>query len=181
MPLILLFLFVAVPIAEIALLIKVGEAIGVLWTIILVIITALIGTAMLRSQGISVLTRAQQAVQEGRLPMDSVVDGVCLLLAGAFLLTPGLITDTIGFLLFVPALRRGLAHWIFARLLKDADVSVSVFGTKASNSQRPPQADSGIVIDGEFEHINDSEDKPAPQPANTSTASRTKRSPWKQS
>ena len=104
MPLILFLIFVVIPLAEIAVFIVIGGIIGIPATIALVIITALIGTVLLRMQGLSVLQRAQTAVQEGRIPVDSVIDGVCLLIAGAFLLTPGIITDTIGFLLFIPQL-----------------------------------------------------------------------------
>lgn len=161
MPLLILALFIGVPLAEIAVFIKVGEIIGIAWTIILVIVTAIAGTVLLRMQGFAVLTRAQQALGEGRIPVDSVVDGVCLLVAGAFLLTPGLITDAAGFLLFVPLVRRGIARWVFRRMTRSGEFSASVFTEtrrggdtrrRPSSSKRPGD---GPVIDGEYQRVDE--------------------------
>ena len=179
MPLLLLLCFIAVPLAEIALLIKIGENIGLLWTIALVIVTAVIGTALLRMQGLSVLTKAQTAMQESRVPVDSVIDGVCLIVAGAFLLTPGLITDTVGFLLFMPAVRRGLARWILVRIMTKADVNVSVFRSEARNPERPSDNRAGPVIDAEFERVNEPSSSATKTGKQGSTTGRSKRSPWK--
>ena len=176
MPLFLLLCFIAVPLAEIALLIKIGENIGLLWTIALVIVTAVIGTALLRMQGLSVLTKAQTAMQESRVPVDSVIDGVCLIVAGAFLLTPGLITDTVGFLLFMPAVRRGLARWILVRIMTKVDVNVSVFRSAARNPERPSD---DRVIDAEFERVNEPSSPATKTGKQGSTTGRSKRSPWK--
>ena len=98
-------LLLAVPIAEIAAFIAVGQWIGIGWTLLMILVTAVIGTVLLRVQGLGLLARAQGEVAAGRVPARELVHGVMLLVAGVLLLTPGFITDTLGFLLFVPALR----------------------------------------------------------------------------
>ncbi len=102
---ILCIILVGVPIGEIAVLIKVGKVIGFWETIGAVILTALIGTHLLRRQGLAVLKKAQASMDENRFPVDEVFDGLCLLFAGALLLTPGFITDAIGLALFVAPFR----------------------------------------------------------------------------
>lgn len=148
MGLILLLLFIIVPLAEIALLIKIGEVVGVLPTIALVVATAVIGLALIRRQGLATLMRAQKTIEAGGMPVEAALDGVCLLIAGAFLLTPGLITDTAGFLLLVPALRRGLARWGFAWLRRSGKVHVHVYGGPAGTGREGPP-----VIEGDYERI----------------------------
>jgi len=159
MPLLLL-IFIVVPLAEIAVFIWVGEAIGIGPTILVVIITAVIGTTLLRSQGFSTMARAQKTLSEGGIPVDSVIDGAALLAAGAFLLTPGIITDTLGFLLFVPAFRRWLAKMIINRVTKNSNIDVNVFNNgkpdpfrDTPGTDRPTDDGKGPIIDAEFEHI----------------------------
>jgi UPF0716 protein FxsA len=159
MKFIFLFVFILVPLAEIAVFIKVGEVIGLAATVALVIATAVIGVALLKRQGLAALARAQQSVDAGELPVDSVVDGVALLLAGAFLLTPGLITDTAGFLLLVPAFRHGIARWIMARVKESGQVKVWTSQGPAKSSdqaQRPTDTPPpGTIIEGEFEEVDE--------------------------
>jgi UPF0716 family protein affecting phage T7 exclusion len=111
----LLIAFIAVPIVEIAVFIEVGGRIGVWSTVGVVILTAVMGTALLRQQGLSVLFRIQENLEANRMPVQELFDGVCLVLAGALLLTPGFVTDAIGFLLFVPPFRRWLTSVTRAR------------------------------------------------------------------
>ncbi|MDD3448259.1 MAG: FxsA family protein [Gammaproteobacteria bacterium] len=111
----LLLVFLAIPLLEVMLLIRVGGVIGALPTVALVVLTAVIGVALLRRQGLATLQRVQQSVDAGRLPALEMVEGVGLLLAGAFLLTPGFFTDALGFALLAPALRRLLAAWVLRR------------------------------------------------------------------
>ena len=129
-------LFFIVPIAEMYLLITVGGVIGPLATIAAVMATAVIGVALLRRQGLSTLARAQSRLQTGELPAEEMLEGVGLALAGAFLLTPGFITDTAGFVLLVPSLRRAL--------IKPLAASFVVVGPAPD---KPP---SEQVIEGEF-------------------------------
>lgn len=110
---VLILVFIAVPLLEIALLIKAGDSFGFWPTFALVVFTAILGATMLRLQGMSVLARAAQTLRAGGMPIDSVADGVFLLLAGAFLLTPGLLTDTVGLAFLIPSVRL----WLGKKLL----------------------------------------------------------------
>ena len=106
---ILLFVaLVVMPISEIAVFLLVGSAIGVLPTIAIIILTAIIGTVLLRRQGVSALRRLQDDTKAGRVPAAAIGHAVTVAIAGVLLLTPGFITDAIGFALFLPAVRRGL-------------------------------------------------------------------------
>lgn len=106
----LLFLILlSVPIIEIALFVTVGDQIGLLPTLTIVVVTALIGAAALRSQGFATLRRAQSFSKPEDIS-DALIDGLFLLVSGLLLLTPGFMTDTIGFLLLIPAVRRMLAR-----------------------------------------------------------------------
>ncbi len=101
----LLFLFILVPALELALLIEVGQRIGTLNTLLLIALTGAVGASLARRQGLGVLRRMQAEFDQGRVPSSSIVDGVIILLSGALLITPGLLTDTLGFLCLVPTTR----------------------------------------------------------------------------
>ena len=102
----LLLLFFTVPLVEIYVLLEVGGIIGVLPTIVLVVLTAVMGAGLIRAQGIATLGRVQQQLERGELPAVGIIEAALLLVAGALMLTPGFVTDTIGFLILVPPLRR---------------------------------------------------------------------------
>jgi len=102
----LLLLFIVIPIAEMWVLIEVGSEIGALNTIFLVFLTAVVGLALLRKQGLDTLLRMNQRVEQGQLPAGEILEGVALAVGGALLLTPGFITDSIGFLCLVPVTRK---------------------------------------------------------------------------
>ncbi|MEM8663842.1 MAG: FxsA family protein, partial [Pseudomonadota bacterium] len=106
--LILFILLLGVPIAEIAVFIAVGSAIGVLPTILLIILTTVIGATLLRRQGVSALAKLQDDVRNKRTPAGAIGEAVTVAIAGILLLTPGFITDAVGFTLFIPAVRRWL-------------------------------------------------------------------------
>jgi UPF0716 protein FxsA len=111
MALFLVLIFIVLPIAELYVIIKVGEAIGVLPTIALLIADSFLGAALLRSQGRAAWRRFNDALASGRVPAREVFDGTMIILGGAFLLTPGFITDIIGLVLLIPptrALFRGM-------------------------------------------------------------------------
>jgi UPF0716 protein FxsA len=103
----------AVPILEIAVFIVVGQQIGVMATLAMIFITAVIGSILLRVQGFGLLRQIQKVMDEGGVPDRELVHGVMILLAGVLLLTPGFVTDTVGFLLFIPPVRD--AAWRFLR------------------------------------------------------------------
>lgn len=105
MPLLLVILFIVVPIAELAVLIQVGQAIGVGWTVLILIADALLGSYLLRSQGRLAWQRFNEALQTGRLPHREVVDGVLVIFGGVLLLCPGFITDIFGLLFLFPPTR----------------------------------------------------------------------------
>ncbi len=106
----LLIALIATPILELYLLIEIGSIIGAPWTIVAVIATAVIGATLIRRQGMGVLAEAQASMTRKELPLKQLFDGFFLLVAGAMLLTPGFVTDTIGFMLLVPPLR-ALIGW----------------------------------------------------------------------
>ena len=112
----LLVLFILVPALELALLIEVGQHIGTLNTLLLIALTGVVGASLARRQGLGVLRRMQAEFDQGRIPSGSIVDGVIILLSGALLITPGLLTDTLGFLCLVPAtralIRSALWRWL---------------------------------------------------------------------
>ena len=109
-------LFLAVPLLEIAVFVLVGSKIGVLSTIGLVILTAIIGTILLRWQGFSALARIQKELAAQRVPGKEMVQGVMILFAGFLLLTPGFVTDSLGLLLFIPPVRDFVWKFLSARI-----------------------------------------------------------------
>ena len=117
-------LIIAVPIVEIGLFIQVGGLIGLWPTIAVIFVTAAIGAGLLRAQGLAVMYRAQGAMARGEMPLTQVFDGLCLLLAGAMLLTPGFVTDGVGFLLFLPPLRILLRRGIAALIVRHGSIHI---------------------------------------------------------
>ena len=112
----LILLFVTVPLLELYLLVRIGEWIGLLPTIALVLFTGALGATLARAQGLATWGRFQAAMAQGRLPGAELVEGILILVAGAVLLTPGVLTDVLGFLLLVPALRRRVVVHLAGRL-----------------------------------------------------------------
>ena len=112
----LLLLFLIVPIAELYLLIEIGQRIGTVSTLALIFLTALLGSALARRQGLAVLRGMQAEMGQGRLPASSMVDGVLILLAGAVLITPGVLTDFVGFLVLIPATRGWIKAYLWKRI-----------------------------------------------------------------
>ncbi|MCB1757010.1 MAG: FxsA family protein [Gammaproteobacteria bacterium] len=142
-------LFIAVPIVEIAVLIKVGSALGVWTTIALVILTAVVGTMMLRAQSLSTLRSVQGKLDAGELPATQLLEGVALLIGGVLLLTPGFITDAFGFFCLLPPTRR----WLISRVLAKSSILVMQgrrVDTKGRSTSETGQGAGPGVIDGEF-------------------------------
>ncbi len=158
MALFILILFIAVPVIEIGLFVQVGGMIGLWPTLAVVILTAVLGTALLRHQGLDTLRRVQDSLAQDRLPVAEMFDGLCLLMAGALLLTPGFMTDAFGFLLFVPPFRAAAAQAIGRYVLSHGRVHVQTMsmgpgttpGSGPSHSRGPGD---GPVIDGDFEEV----------------------------
>lgn len=114
----LALLFTVVPLAELYLLIEVGRFIGVAATVLIVVLTGVLGAWLARRQGLAVFRQVQTSLAAGQLPTDAIVDGVLILVAGGVLLTPGLITDSLGFLLLIPAGRRQVRKLVRRMLAK---------------------------------------------------------------
>lgn len=113
----LALLFVVVPLLELALLVQMGQWVGLWPTLILVFGTGVVGAALARSQGLRTLGAVQSEMAQGRLPGGALLDGLAVLVGGAFLLTPGLLTDVAGFTLLIPTTRR-LVRGVVARRLQ---------------------------------------------------------------
>ena len=137
------FALLVVPLLEIAVFVLVGGQIGVFPTLGLVVVTAIGGAILLRIQGFDLMTRIRGDMEAGRVPARELVHGVMILIAGVLLLTPGFVTDTCGFLLFVPPIRD--AAWAFFRS------RVTVVGVGGADFRRPSPHDraggSGQTID----------------------------------
>ena len=141
----LLLLFIAVPVVELVLLIEIGQRFGTLATVGLIVGTGTVGAALARQQGISTLARLRKDLNDGRLPAEPIVDGVLILVAAAVLITPGVLTDLVGFLCLVPACRRLLKRYLkrrFERAVREGTVGVTVAVDGARDpSRRPPMRD----------------------------------------
>lgn len=156
--LILFALFVTVPLIEIAVFIQLGGWLGLIPTLLLVVLTAIIGSALIRQQGFSVLRRAQRNLDSGVVPVRELFDGACLLITGALLLTPGFVTDGIGGALLLPPVR-GL---LYLRV-KDRLASRVV---RHGPGQRPPQqgGQQDGTIDVDYEVIEQPDAPSSPPP-----------------
>jgi UPF0716 protein FxsA len=145
-PLLLVLIFIVVPIAELALLIQVGQLIGVWWTILLLIADAMLGSWLLRSQGRLAWSRFNLALAEGRLPHREVIDGVLVIFGGVLLLTPGFITDVFGLLFLFPPTRVVMRRLLLRR---GALRLVSAMPGTASPSRngRSPHDIEGTAVD----------------------------------
>jgi len=140
----LLMAFIAVPVIEIALFVQVGGFIGTWPTLLIVILTALAGTYLVRSQGRLALGQLQKSFNDLRDPTEPLMHGAMILFSGALLLTPGFFTDAIGFALLVPAIRTAVSNAVRAR------IKVSGFSAQGGMQPEQPHGGRDDVIDGEF-------------------------------
>ncbi|WP_181703457.1 FxsA family protein [Chthonobacter albigriseus] len=156
-PLIIL-LVLALPILEIATFIAVGREIGILWTLALLLVAGIAGTAVIRLQGVQLIRRLQADVNAGRVPAESLVQGALLALAGFFLLLPGLLTDVLAFILLMPPLRKLAAAW----LRRNMTVVETAAGFRATAGSRGP---SGVVdLDPDEFEVKDRDPDAPPSP-----------------
>ena len=135
-----LLLFIAVPVVELVLLIEIGQRVGTLATVGLIIGTGIVGASLARQQGMSTLARLQKDLGEGRLPAEPIIDGGLILVAAAVLITPGVLTDLVGFLCLVPACRRLLKRYLkrrFERAVREGTVGVTGAFHGAGDPSRP--------------------------------------------
>ena len=151
-----LLLFILMPILEMWLLITIGSYIGALSTILLVMLTALIGIGMLREQGVSTLWRGREKLHQGKVPAQEIMEGIVLAVSGALLLTPGFVTDAIGLMGLLPFLRIYLVKGILQK--------VTFFNASAQPFSNQPfgfdTENNGNTIDGEAWDSEESLKKP---------------------
>jgi UPF0716 protein FxsA len=128
----LVALFIALPLAELYVILKVGDAIGAVWTILLLAADSVLGSVLLRTQGRSVWRRFNNALADGKMPHREVIDGVLVIFGGAFLITPGFITDIVGVLLLLPPTRAVIRRAVAGRLAgRVASGAAGRFGRRA--------------------------------------------------
>jgi UPF0716 protein FxsA len=160
-----LLVFITVPILEMIILIEVGSIIGALPTVGLVVLTATLGIWLLRLEGLATLARVQEKISRGEIPETELLEGIMLLVGGALLLTPGFVTDAIGFACILPGLRRPLARWILNRGLLSAVSAVSAVNVMHRRSgdfeqETEPRRDSPTIIEGEYKDEEDDSRRP---------------------
>ena len=159
---VLFLLFITIPIIEMGVLIWVGGFIGVLPTLALVVMTAVLGVALLRLQGFLTLQRIQEKLSFGEIPDTELIEGGLLLIGGALLLTPGFVTDALGFMFLLPFSRRFFAKNIiknsvlqnfsgFAQGQPGSGFDVDMMNSFWSQQTRGTNVDDSSVIDGDFE------------------------------
>lgn len=134
--------FFLVPIIEIALFIQVGGAIGTWPTLLIVVITAILGTVLVRAQGMQALNQVKSSFNQMRDPSEALAHGAMILFSGALLLTPGFFTDAVGFALLVPAVRLAVFRWARSR------IKVATFSTHGPTQQHPD------IVDGEYTEVD---------------------------
>lgn len=181
---IFLLVFIAIPLLEIALLIKVGQVIGFWATILIVIATAVLGTWLLHRQGMETLRRVISSMDDGKPPVQPVLEGFLLIIAGLLLLTPGIITDTLGLILLIPPVRELVVRYGLDRMFivtvgertwrpgpsrgsdtgrgdgwADTDTedagSIRRPGPQGRGAARGSQASEGPIIEGEYERLEE--------------------------
>lgn len=143
-------IFIVIPLLELMVFASVGEHIGLFTTLLLALLTAIIGGAIVKYQGVQTLFALRTSVDRGEMPLDKIFDGFCLVAAGALLITPGFITDTIGFALLVPAFRSFLRH-----IVKNHTQWTVTSPHGGGGRARP---NDPTIIEGEYENLD--EDKP---------------------
>jgi UPF0716 protein FxsA len=151
----LVLIFVAFPLLEIVLLIKAGETIGFWPTVAILIASAALGMIVIREQGLSMVSRMLAAMSEGRFPLEPLLDGYVLVMAGFLLIVPGFLSDAIGLLLLVPPLRRSGIRWALTGLAGRS---------RASEDPRAAKVARPTVIEGTYERLGEHDVKTNDEP-----------------
>ncbi len=112
----LLLIFTIIPLIELMILITIGSKVGVLPTVLLVIVTALVGISLARYQGLSTLSRIRHSLSAGRIPAEELLDGLFILVAAILLIAPGILTDITGILLLIPFTRNNFKKWLKSKM-----------------------------------------------------------------
>ena len=152
----LFLLFIIVPIIEIALLIQLSEVIGGVATIALIIVTAILGAKLVKQQGVGAMREAQVQMAQGQMPAKQMFTGICVIIAGVLLLTPGIVTDVFGFLLLTPAVRNKMAATFAsqAQVRLSQGMGQSTFSAEFHSHQQHQHSErreEHTTIEGEYE------------------------------
>ena len=142
--------FIGIPIIEVILFITIGKYIGLWNTIFIIIITGIIGAILVKSQGITILNKALEEIKLNKIPIFSIFEGIAILIAGAFLLTPGFLTDSLGGILLIPKTRNLIISFITSHLKKKAMYKEKT--TYYSNTEDK-------TFEGSFEEVKDPDKK----------------------
>lgn len=142
---IFIFLFIVLPVVEIATFIQFGSFLGTFNTIVLIFLTAVIGVYLVRLQGISTILNIQKDIVSGNAPIENIIGGLLILLSGLLLLVPGFFTDSVGFLGLIPFTRKIFANLLIKRFMGQ-------YGVK-------PQEQNDNIIDAEYVEVNNEDEK----------------------
>jgi len=162
-PLLLILIFLGVPILEIAVFIQAGDILGLWPTLAAIVATAIIGGALIRAQGLATMDRARRSLDQGQAPVHEAFTGICLLLAGALLMTPGFLTDGVGFLLLIPPVRRSLGRWLLNVLFYGRNKRFWVNGEEVVSPGRQPEETPRDAIDVDFTEVPPDPGEPPPK------------------
>ncbi|MDG1235829.1 MAG: FxsA family protein [Amylibacter sp.] len=152
----LLLIFILVPVIEIALFIQVGSWLGMWPTLVTVILTAIVGTYLLRLQGIAELIKLQNAMRGSGSPIKPIANGALILVAGVLLLTPGFFTDFLGFILLTPPIRGVVIEWLSSYFTKNPNVVFTRRGQSNNSENQPKDTDA---VDADYIILDDEDSK----------------------
>ncbi|WP_028864128.1 FxsA family protein [Psychromonas aquimarina] len=154
----LFLVFTSVSLLEIFVLVKVGGFLGAWPTVALVIVTALVGSALVRSQGLQLLQQLQERIARGEMPGQQLIEGIMLIITGVLLVTPGFVTDFCGLLLLQPSIRAAIAQLLLANVKLAPHAAMSGGFSQSQNSSSFSRSHvEEDVIEGEFERKDDKE------------------------
>ncbi|MCA9520873.1 MAG: FxsA family protein [Myxococcales bacterium] len=152
----LLLLFILVPLAEILLLIQIGDFIGFWPTLGLVLVTGVLGASLARDQGLQIIEQIRREFNQMNVPTDAMLEGLLVLIAGVVLLTPGVLTDLCGFLLLIPPLRRlirdRIKRYVVRKIHERQIVVTPLGGARKAADDRPESRTGGRIIDVDAEN-----------------------------
>ena len=152
---VLFILFIVVPVIEMYLLIQVGGVVGAGWTILMVVLTAVIGAALVRSQGFGLISKVQTQMAQGKMPAMELAEGMIILVAGALLMTPGFFTDALGFACLIPPLRRAMIKYLAQKGVVKATGFQAGFGSGGATGKPSEAPHSPDVLEGEFRNLDE--------------------------
>ncbi len=145
-------IFIGIPLIEVMLFITIGKHIGLWNTIFIIILTGIIGAFLVKKQGISTLNNALLEIKSNKIPIFSIFEGIAILIAGAFLLTPGFLTDILGCVLLIPKTRNIIINYYVTYLKKKTSYKENFDIYKNQNKEEK-------IVEGDFEEIKESDKK----------------------